>query len=214
MSPVHVAAAFLTILVTVIVIGSVCATEGALKHSLPIGWGLGGAGCVLIGAFLGGWPQIILTVAPIVAVLTLKKQPTTYEEQIHEMHVVGPRHSNLMIAKLGIVLAAVLLPYVAFAGLLASAQRTGAAQATIVSKEQVTAARTVGARRTYNYLTMSITYTFTADGKVRKSTTQRNWTPEQISSAKVCYDPYDIDGSHSLELSGYTCGTFDLHPNG
>ena len=213
MSPVHLATILLTLLVTVVVVGSVCATEGALKHSPPVVWGLGGAGCVLIGAFLGGWPQIILTVAPILAVVALRKPPLTYEQHIREMHVVGPRHSNLMFAKLGIVLAAVLMPYAAFVGLLNSAQRTDARQPTIVSTEQVTAARTVGARLTYNYLTISITYAFTANGQLHKSKVQRQWSKEQIASAKVCYDPNDVDGSHSLELAGYQCGSLDLHPN-
>ena len=214
LSAAHMAAVIATLVVIVFVIGSVCATEGALRHGHAARWGLVGAASALAGVLAGGWLLVVLVVAPLVAVLEFRTAPRTHNRHIHELTDVGPRRSNLMIAKLGLVLAAVLLPYAAASGLLQSAQRTSIAQPTIVDSDLVTAYGPVGARgEVKGHLVAVVTYTFTASGQLHKSKAQRQWSKDQFTSAKVCYDPNDVDGSHALELAGYQCGSFDLHPN-
>lgn len=208
------AAVIATQVVIVFVIGSVCAAEGALRHGHAVRWGLAGAASALAGTLAGGWLLVVLAIAPIVAVLEFKTTPRTHNRHIHELTDVGPRRSNLMIAKLGLVLVAVLLPYAAVSGLLQSAQRTSIAQPTIVDSDLATVYGPGGARvGGTGHLVAVVTYTFMENEQLHKSKAQRQWSKDQFTSAKVCYDPNDVDGSHSLELAGYQCGSFDLHPN-
>jgi hypothetical protein len=198
--------------VTAVVIGAVCATEGALRRSRPLWWGVAGAACVVAGTLLGGLAQTGLTVAPILAVLAAQTAPRTHEHHVHELHFGGSRHYNFLVGKLGIVLVAVLLPYAVVASLLVSAQRTATAQPTVVDEEQVT---TYGSDyRDVGHLITVISYTFTVDGQQYTGKARHNWSADEIKSAKVCYDPSDIGGSHALELASYQCGSFDLHPSG
>lgn len=209
---VHVVAVLLGLIVTMAVVGSVCATEGALRHSHPARWGFAGAMSVLAGGAIGGLAQTALTVAPIAAVLAIQTAPRTHEGHIHELSVVGRHHQNLLLGKLSLVLAVVLLPYAAASGFLESAQRTDTARPTIVSTEQQTGYGS--SYRSVGHLVTAVTYTFVANGRVHAGKALRTWSLAQIGTAKVCYDPNDINGSHSLELPEYTCGSFDLHPNG
>jgi hypothetical protein len=198
-------------IVTVVVIGAICATEGSLAHRDPRVWFLGGATSVITGILIGGVGQVVLTVGPILFVLAWRTTPHTHEQHLHELSVMARHRQHEKLAELALVLVAVLLPYATVSGYLASAQRTDTAQPTIVSTEQQTDYGS--SYRSVGHLVTVVTYTFIANGQVHTSKARRTWSENQFSTAKVCYDPNDIDGSHSLELPEYTCGSFDLHPN-
>ena len=207
MTAVHWIAIAVAILVTGIAIGSICAAIASWKHDSPRTWFFAGAACVFVSGLVGGWLSLPVQIAPILVASAIPGTP-----DVHELTHTADRRRNELVGKLGLVLIAVLLPYMAVSGFLIPAQRTATARPTILDKQEVMEGNVnpYGPGR----LVRVISYSYQIDGQEHQGTARHNWSDDQLSTAKVCYDPADPDGSHALELSDYQCGSLALQPNG
>jgi hypothetical protein len=218
LTAVHLVSMVLTLVATVISVGVTCYVIATWKVQRPRACFAFGAAISGAGVLAGGWLEIVLAVLPILAMLALTshRQYRLRNAVRNEVGGEGPNDpKNLLIGELIVVLAIVLLPYAAASEMLVSAQRTSVATPKIVSKEQVTVYPASGARRTSSGVPETrISYEFTVGQNTYDGVATHLWSADQIVSAKVCYDPNNIDGSHAIELATYQCGSLDLHPNG
>ena len=117
--------------------------------------------------------------------------------------------SSIWWLKLGALLLAGFLAYAPISAGMASAARSATAQPVIVSKQAIE--WSAGWHGSATLSGVSVRYSFTADGRTYSGEARRQWSLDDVTTSKVCYDPGDPAGSHSLEQAGYSCGTFDLH---
>ena len=127
MSVIHAIATLLSLTVSALVIGSICATIASWKHVPARTWFLGAAVVAVVAGIAGGWIYIALVPLPVLAAFAIPKGPIT-----HELTLGGPRRENLLMARLLMVMAATLLPYAAMLGGIASVERTAVAQPKIL----------------------------------------------------------------------------------
>ena len=213
MTVVHLVSMVLTLVATVISVGATCYVIATWKVRRPRASFAFGAAISGAGVLAGGWLEIALAALPILAMLALTSHRHYRLRNVGNAGPSDPR--NLLIGELIVVLAVVLLPYTAASEMLVSAQRTSVATPTIVSKELVTVYPDRQPKRDpIGVLETRISYVFTVGQNTYNGVATHGWSADQIASAKVCYDPNNIDGSHAIELATYQCGSLDLHPNG
>ena len=213
MSVVHLVSMALTLAATVISVGATCYVIATWKVLRPRGCFAFGGAVSGAGVLAGGWLEVALAALPILAMLALTSHRHYRSRKAGIGGYRAPR--NLLIGELCIMLAVVLLPYAAASEMLVSAGRNSVATPTIVGQEQVTVYPANQANRDpIGVPETRISYVFTVGLNNYNGVATHAWSADQIKSAKVCYDPDNIDGSHAMELATYQCGSLDLHPNG
>jgi hypothetical protein len=185
--------------VSLLVIGGVTALIAERRGQDWRIWFVIGAGCVAIATQLPQAPQLIVaTVVPLGTAATTLVDPT--RTRAFERAQVRSWWW-LRIFSLGLV---GILVYACSVETMGALKRTGMAVAVVENVETIEWAVTAYGLTTYG---VAVRYSFQIDKARFEGRAARDWTRSDLVDLRVCYDPADPAGSHSLHLHDFACGT-------
>ncbi len=190
-------------LATILAVGSLTALIAQRRGLRPPIWFAGGAICVAIATQLPQWPQLILTICPIAAACL------AMPDDARRRSFGNAQFRSWWWIRLFLVVLVYVLVYALVTATLASIKRQATASATVVDQQTISWSVTARGRETFG---LRVVYKFTVDGREFDGTARRDWGRGQMVGAKVCYDPADPGGSHSLQEANFSCGLIEFQP--
>ena len=157
-----------------------------------------GAACVAIATQLPQQPQLVLLLTPVAAAVMAPdlagEDRWDHNAQLRSWWWIR----FLVVALVGVMACSCSVIT------MATLKRSASASATIVRTQTIEwSVSPQGGRMTYG---KEIAYKFSVGAVTYESSAARQWNPDEITAAHVCYDPGDPGGSHALEPAGFPCG--------